>query len=72
MHKADESTTDAKKISPDVGWLTFWGCQTAIALSAFLSGTLVQGIIVLTTPTYDPKPWQYIFFSGRPYILPYS
>lgn len=27
----------------------------------FLSGTLTQGIIVLTTPTYAPKAWQSIF-----------
>ena len=40
-----------------IGWLTFWGWQTAIASSAFLSGTLVQGIIKLTTPAYELKSW---------------
>ena len=53
-----------------IGWLTFWGWQTAIASSAFLSGILVQGILKLTTPTYELKSrlsvlllWAAIFFA---------
>lgn len=29
-----------------------------VASPFYLSGTMVQGMIVMTRPTYNPKPWQ--------------
>lgn len=40
------------------GWLTVWGWQAMVASPFYLSGTMVQGMIVMTRPTYNPKPWQ--------------
>ncbi|CAD6591804.1 MAG: hypothetical protein ASARMPREDX12_005416 [Alectoria sarmentosa] len=47
-----------KFLSYITGWLTAWGWQAFIASPFYLSATLVQGLIVLTRPTYEPKPWQ--------------
>lgn len=40
------------------GWLTATGWQAMVASGAFLSGTLIQGMIVLNNPQYEPKRWQ--------------
>lgn len=39
------------------GWLTVGGWQATFASSAYLTGTLVQGLIALTVPVYGPKSW---------------
>lgn len=39
------------------GWLTAWGWQANVASVSYISGTLVQGLITMTHPSYDPKPW---------------
>ncbi|KAE8344050.1 hypothetical protein BDV24DRAFT_24189 [Aspergillus arachidicola] len=39
------------------GWLTVIGWQATFATSCFLSGTLIQGLIVLTNSNYEPKNW---------------
>ncbi|EIT82960.1 amino acid transporter [Aspergillus oryzae 3.042] len=39
------------------GWLTVIGWQATFATSCFLSGTLIQGLIVLTNSSYEPKNW---------------
>ncbi|KAL1965586.1 hypothetical protein VTN77DRAFT_5670 [Rasamsonia byssochlamydoides] len=39
------------------GWVTAAGWQAAISSAGYLSGTLIQGLIALTNPSYDPKPW---------------
>ena len=41
-----------------VGWLTVIGWQGLFASATFLSASLIQGLIVLTRPNYDPKPYQ--------------
>ena len=40
------------------GWLTATGWQALVASGGYLSGTLIQGVIVLNNPQYDPKRWQ--------------
>lgn len=39
------------------GWLTAWGWQANVASVSYISGTLIQGLITMTHPSYDPKPW---------------
>ena len=34
------------------------GWQSATASAAYISGTLIQGIVTLTIPTYEPQKWQ--------------
>lgn len=40
-----------------LGWLTLAGWQAAVASAAFLCGALIQGLLVLTQPTYVPENW---------------
>ncbi|CAG7930851.1 unnamed protein product [Penicillium olsonii] len=39
------------------GWLTVIGWQATFATSCYLVGTLIQGLIVLTNSSYQPKDW---------------
>ncbi|PKY03463.1 choline transport protein [Aspergillus campestris IBT 28561] len=39
------------------GWLTVIGWQATYATSCYLCGTLIQGLIVLTNPSYVPQAW---------------
>lgn len=39
------------------GWLTVIGWQATYATSCYLCGTLIQGLIVLTNSSYQPKNW---------------
>ena len=39
------------------GWLTVLGWQAFVASAGYLNGTMLQGLIILTDPTYDFKPW---------------
>ncbi|KAK3213471.1 hypothetical protein GRF29_28g17160 [Pseudopithomyces chartarum] len=50
--------TNMKKILSYIsGWLTLAGWQASVASGAYLTGTLVQGLVTLTTPSYEPKNW---------------
>ncbi|KAF2759844.1 amino acid transporter-like protein [Pseudovirgaria hyperparasitica] len=41
-----------------LGWLTVLGWQTVVASTANLAATMIQGIIILSSPTsYAPKTW---------------
>lgn len=40
------------------GWLTVAGWQATFASGCYLCGTLIQGLMVLTNPNYNPLPWQ--------------
>ena len=40
------------------GWLTMTGWQTSVASEGYLSGTLIQGIIIVNYPQYSPQRWQ--------------
>ena len=42
------------------GWLTVLGWQALFAAANFVSAALIQGLIVLTRPNYDPKPYQHM------------
>ena len=46
-----------KVLSYITGWLTVLGWQANIAAASYLTGTAIQGIIVLTSPSYNPKGW---------------
>ncbi|KAL9014068.1 MAG: hypothetical protein Q9173_001277 [Seirophora scorigena] len=39
------------------GWLTVAGWQAFVAAACYLSGTLVQGLVVLQNPGYRPRLW---------------
>ena len=39
------------------GWLTVAGWQAAIASSAYLEGVLIQNLIQVARPDYNPKLW---------------
>ncbi|KXG47465.1 Amino acid/polyamine transporter I [Penicillium griseofulvum] len=46
-----------KLMSYLTGWLTVIGWQATFATSCYLVGTLIQGMIILTNSTYEPKNW---------------
>ncbi|RFN45104.1 hypothetical protein FIE12Z_10655 [Fusarium flagelliforme] len=46
-----------KLISYLMGWMCVLGWQVSCASSAFITGTQIQGLIVLNNPDYVPKPW---------------
>ncbi|KAI9732958.1 MAG: hypothetical protein M1818_007391 [Claussenomyces sp. TS43310] len=48
-----------KKVSSYItGWLTVCGWQAAVTSSTYLTGSMLQSLIVLNHPEYNPKPWQ--------------
>ena len=46
-----------KVSNPVVGWMTVLGWQALVASTAYISGTLIQAVVVLTTPSYEPHNW---------------
>ena len=46
-----------KVLSYITGWLTVLGWQANIAAASYLTGTAIQGIIILTSPSYSPRGW---------------
>ncbi|KAF9731220.1 hypothetical protein PMIN06_009843 [Paraphaeosphaeria minitans] len=46
-----------KGLSYVAGWLTLAGWQASVGSGAYLTGTLVQGILILTQPSYVPQNW---------------
>ncbi|EEY22506.1 conserved hypothetical protein [Verticillium alfalfae VaMs.102] len=46
-----------KFISYLMGWMCVLGWQTSCASSAYISGTQIQGLMVLNYPDYVPQPW---------------
>ncbi|KAK9780448.1 putative Amino acid transporter [Seiridium cardinale] len=46
-----------KFLSYLMGWLCVLGWQTSCAATAYLSGTQIQGLVVLNYPEYAPKQW---------------
>ena len=51
-----------KILSYVVGWLCALGWQCGTASTAYLSGTVIQGLIVLGNPDYTPTNWQGTLF----------
>lgn len=41
-----------------VGWMCSFGWQSACASAALIAGTMIQGLIVLSYPHYEPTRWQ--------------
>ena len=39
------------------GWLTVCGWQAAVVSCAYISGTMIQGLIILNNADYIPKLW---------------
>lgn len=48
----------SKFLSYVTGWLTLGGWQGTAASSSYLTGTMLQGLITLTIPSYNPNTWQ--------------
>lgn len=46
-----------KLLSYLTGWLTVIGWQATYATSCFLCGILIQGLIIMTNPSYIPQNW---------------
>ena len=46
-----------KFLSYIVGWLCFTGWQGAICAISFITGTIIQGLIILNVPTYVYAAW---------------
>ncbi|KAF2114202.1 amino acid/polyamine transporter I [Lophiotrema nucula] len=46
-----------KETSYLIGWLGLLGYQIGVTIGAFVSGTIIQGLVVLNYPTYDYKRW---------------
>ncbi|TAQ86145.1 hypothetical protein B7494_g5542 [Chlorociboria aeruginascens] len=47
-----------KFLSYIVGWFNTIGWQAIAAIGGFLVGNLIQGLIIINNPDYDPKAWQ--------------
>ncbi|KAL4912346.1 amino acid/polyamine transporter I [Aspergillus aurantiobrunneus] len=39
------------------GWLTVIGWQATFATACYLTGTMIQGVVILTHPNYVPASW---------------
>lgn len=52
--------TNAVLISSQ-GWLTVAGWQAALVSGAYLTGTVIQGLIILNHTDYTPKAWHGTF-----------
>ena len=39
------------------GWLTVLAWQSLVASAEYLSGTMVQGLLILSYPDYAPQQW---------------
>jgi len=50
--------SSAKFLSYITGCLTVGGWQGSVASGGYLTGTMIQGLIVLTVPSYTPQGWQ--------------
>lgn len=44
------------------GWFCLTGWIAVVAASSYLTGTYLQGMVVLTHPDYHPQPWHTVFF----------
>uniref|UniRef100_A0A093VBU4 Choline transport protein n=2 Tax=Talaromyces marneffei PM1 TaxID=1077442 RepID=A0A093VBU4_TALMA len=47
----------AVMIDSVTGWLTVVGWQATFATACYISGTLIQGLIILANPSYVPQAW---------------
>jgi amino acid transporter len=47
-----------KFLSYITGWMSVLAWQAGTASGSFLTGTIIQGLISVRNPDYDPKGWQ--------------
>lgn len=47
-----------KATSYIVGWLTTLAWVATVATETLFAGTIIQGILILNYPSYDPQMWQ--------------
>ena len=47
----------ARVLSYITGWLTVLGWQAGITAASYITGTGIQGMIILAVPPYNPKMW---------------
>ena len=43
-----------------------WGWQVTLVSVYYLAGAMIQGLITLTTPAYEPHPWHTVFLFWAP------
>lgn len=48
----------SKFLSYITGWLTVSGWQGTVASGCFILGSMIQGLISTTVPSYEPQPYQ--------------
>ncbi len=41
-----------------IGWLTLLAWIVTVATETIFAGTIIQGLIILDYPDYEPKQWQ--------------
>jgi choline transport protein len=46
-----------------IGWLTSLAWIATVATETIFAGTIIQGLVILDYPDYDPKPWQGTLFA---------
>ncbi|RFU24878.1 hypothetical protein B7463_g11460, partial [Scytalidium lignicola] len=52
-----------KSFSYLVGWLTSLAWVATVATETIFAGTIIQGLLILNYPDYDPKPYQGTLFA---------
>jgi choline transport protein len=55
----------------DTGWVTIIGWQAGQASVAFLAASMIQGLVILNYPSYNPTRWQgtLIFYGVIAFIV---
>ncbi|KAM5455668.1 hypothetical protein MaudCBS49596_001569 [Microsporum audouinii] len=54
--------SSSKFLSYITGWLTVAGWQAGFASACFLTGSMIQGLVIFTNPSYSPSSWHTTFF----------
>ncbi|RDW81570.1 putative GABA permease [Aspergillus mulundensis] len=54
--------SSVKFLSYISGWLTVIGWQATFATACYLTGTMIQGVAILTHPDYIPASWHPTFY----------
>lgn len=53
----------SKVLSYVTGWLTVGGWQGTVATAGYLCGSMIQSLIAMTVPSYEPQPYQGMLLS---------
>ncbi|KAE8395299.1 amino acid transporter [Aspergillus alliaceus] len=61
-----------KFLSYITGWMSVLAWQAGTASGAFLTGTIIQGLISVRSPTYEPQGWQGTLFVFAMILLAYG